>query len=124
MNTALWIIQILLILLFMLAGFFKLIQTREKILASGATWAEHFSTTHIKVIGLLECLLSVFMLINLIFSVSSIITLICSIGMGVTMLVAAGVHVKRKEYGFLALTVVTGAMAFFLVYENFILGNQ
>ncbi|HXA01393.1 MAG TPA: DoxX family protein [Cytophagaceae bacterium] len=118
MNIVLIIIQGLLVFIFLMAGFFKLIQTKEKIVTGGGAWAADFATTHIKIIGALEVLLSVGLSLSLFLSVPPVLALVSSAGMGVVMLAAAFVHIKRKEYGLLALTLVVSFIAFFLTYQS------
>jgi hypothetical protein len=111
------VIQGLLILIFFLAGFFKLVQSREKIIAGGGTWAEDFKTNNIKMIGVLECVLALGLLLPPLFSVAYMLSLACSAGMCLVMLSAAYVHIKRKEYGFVIFTLVLSAMAFFITFR-------
>ena len=55
MDVALWIIQVLLALVFVMAGVMKLTQPKEKIAAQMA-WANDFSQNNIRLIGLVEVL--------------------------------------------------------------------
>jgi hypothetical protein len=116
------IIYAVLFLSFLLAGLFKLIMNREKIIASGGTWAEEFKAKQIKMIGVLECALALGLLLpfffaglevpGLLFSVMYMLSLTSSVGMCLVMLSAAYVHIWRKEYGFVILTLVLSGMAF------------
>ena len=117
-NILLLVIEGILILLFLLAGFFKLIQTREKIMASGGAWAADISATNIKIIGALEFALGLGLLLNLLFPIAPVIGLISSTGMGLIMLAAAILHIKRKEYGFVVFTFVLSLLAFFVAYQG------
>ena len=116
-NIVPMIIQGLLILLFLLAGFFKLTQTKEKIVAGGGAWAADFATNQIKMIGALECALSLGLLLHLLFSVAYMLAIASSAGMSLVMLSAAYVHIRRKEYGFVIFTLVLSAMAFFITFR-------
>jgi hypothetical protein len=118
MNILIMVIQGLLIFLFLVAGFFKLAQTREKIMSSGGAWAADISATNIKIIGVLECALSLILLLTLFVPVSPVLTQIACTGMGLVMLSAAYLHIKRKEYGFVVFTFVLSLMAFFLLYQT------
>ena len=55
MNIALWIVQIIVGLLFLMAGVMKVMQPKEK-LATNMGWVEDFSQTTVHVIGTLEIL--------------------------------------------------------------------
>jgi hypothetical protein len=121
-NIGLLISQGLMILLFMLAGVFKLIQSKEKIVSGGGAWAADFTPNLIKMIGLLECVLSLGVLIPLFFSLR-VLALPSMIGMGLVMLGAAIVHIRRKEYGFVIFTGILSCLAFFLIYAGLGLWN-
>lgn len=114
MTTLLYIIEGVLILLFLLAGVFKLIQTREKIMTGGGAWAEDVSAMNIKIVGIAEVILALTLFVTLFLTVPSLITTIASIGMGIIMLAAAGLHIKRKEYAFVVFTLVLVVMTFFV----------
>jgi hypothetical protein len=119
MNVLLYIIEGILILLFLLAGVFKLIQPREKIISSGGSWAEDVSPTNIKIVGIMEVLLGSVLLVTLLTTIPSIIATITSVGMGMIMLAAAGLHIKRKEYPFVIFTLVLVLMAFFVAVRSY-----
>ena len=55
MNIALWIVQILLALAFLMAGFMKSTQPREN-LAKNMGWVNDFTPMQIRIIGVLEVL--------------------------------------------------------------------
>ncbi len=56
MVIALWIVQGLLGLLFVITGSFKFFQSREKVIASGGAWAEDFGSGTVKAIAGVELL--------------------------------------------------------------------
>jgi uncharacterized membrane protein YphA (DoxX/SURF4 family) len=55
MNTALWIVQILLALMFFMVGLMKITQPKEKA-AERAPYVEDFSQGQLRLIGILEVL--------------------------------------------------------------------
>ena len=55
MNVALWILQGILALMYLLAGGLKLTRSKEQ-LGSQMHWVEDFSSTTIKAIGVVEIL--------------------------------------------------------------------
>jgi UPF0716 family protein affecting phage T7 exclusion len=54
MTIALWIVEGLLGLIFVITGSFKFFQTKEKVIASGGSWAEDFKPGIIKIIAGIE----------------------------------------------------------------------
>jgi hypothetical protein len=116
--TLLLVLQGILILLFLLAGFFKLAQTKEKIVAGGGAWAADFQTGHIKMIGMLECALSLGLLLPFLISVPQLVPTVASTGMGLVMMSAVFVHIKRKEYGFVVFTLLLSLIAFYVTWTG------
>ena len=55
MNIAILIVQVLLAMVFFMAGLMKLIQPKEK-LANNMAWVEGYSQNQIRLIGVLEIL--------------------------------------------------------------------
>ncbi|UQU63756.1 DoxX family protein [Couchioplanes caeruleus] len=51
MGTVLWVIAIILAVAFLGAGVMKLVQPKEKLVASGMGWAEGYSAGAVKAIG-------------------------------------------------------------------------
>jgi hypothetical protein len=111
-------IHLLLILIFLMAGVFKLIKQKEQIIAGGGTWAEGFETPQIRIIGVIECVVALMLLINLIFLSKPILTIISASTMGLLMLGAGFVHARRKEYTALWFAIVLALLAFMLVWLN------
>jgi hypothetical protein len=111
-------IHLLLSLIFLMAGVFKLIKQKEQIIAGGGIWAEGFETSQIRIIGAVECIVALMLLINLIFLSIPILTIISSTVMGILMLGAGFVHARRKEYTALSFAIVLAVLAFMLVWLN------
>jgi hypothetical protein len=111
-------IHFLLGLMFLLAGAFKLVKTKEQIIAGGGKWAEEFQTPQIRIIGIVECIVALILLLNFIFLSNPILTIISSSVMGILMLGAGFMHIRRKEFGLLALTILLASLAFVLVWLN------
>ena len=56
MNLALWIIAIVLAAAFAASGLMKQFVSKDKLVTSGQGWAQDFSPTHVRLIGLAEIL--------------------------------------------------------------------
>lgn len=56
MNMALWIVTIVLAVAFLGSGLMKQFVPKDKLVASGQGWAQDFSPTNIRLIGLVEIL--------------------------------------------------------------------
>jgi uncharacterized membrane protein YphA (DoxX/SURF4 family) len=118
MNTALWIIQIVLAVLFAAAGIAKLTQPREKLMAR-MEWAEDFTDGQVKAIGAVELLGAVGLVLPAATGILPWLTPLAAAGLAVTMVLAALVHVRRKEVSFVPVNLVLAALAAFVAWQRF-----
>lgn len=96
MNTILWILQILLGLAFLAAGAMKLSQPKAKI-AANMKWAEDFSESNIKLIGLAEALGALGLVLPKLTGILPWLTPLAAACLAIIMIGAAATHVRRKE---------------------------
>ena len=113
MNIALWIVQGLLALAFLMAGGMKLMQPKEK-LATNMAWVEDFSPNTIKIIGLLEVLGAIGLILPWLLVIFPILTGLAAFGLALTMLGAAVTHMRRGESQMLVPNIVLGLLAAFV----------
>ena len=118
MNTALWIIQIVLAILFAGAGLAKLTQPREKLMAR-MEWAEDFTDGQVKAIGAAELLGAIGLVLPAATGILVWLTPLAAAGLAVTMVLAAVVHIRRKELAFLPVNLVLAALAAFVAWQRF-----
>ncbi|GHH71659.1 hypothetical protein GCM10018781_33290 [Kitasatospora indigofera] len=97
MNITLWIIAGLLAAACLAAGLFKAVQPREKLVASGMTWATDFSAGSVKAIGAVEVLGAVGLILPAALDIAPALVPWAATGLAVTMLGAAAVHLRRGE---------------------------
>ncbi|REE84430.1 DoxX-like protein [Paenibacillus taihuensis] len=95
MNIALWIIQGVLALAFLMGGMMKAFQV-EKV-KSSMPWAQDYSKGMINFIGWSELLGAIGLIVPFAADVAPVLTSIAAIALAVVMVLAAGVHAKRKE---------------------------
>jgi uncharacterized membrane protein YphA (DoxX/SURF4 family) len=120
MNTALWIVQILLALVFGLAGFMKLTQPYEK-LAENMGYVKDFSPNTIKLIGLVEILGAIGLILPALTGILTFLTTLAAAGLALDMIGALYTHYRRHEYmPFMAINLVLGALAAFVAYGRFV----
>lgn len=97
MLVALWIVDVLLALVFLVAGVTKLVRPRDALAALGMAWAEDFSGPAVKAIGALELLGAVGLIAPLATGVAPVLTPLAAVGLAVVMAGAVATHVRRKE---------------------------
>lgn len=118
MNTAIWIVQILVALAFGMAGFAKLTQPKEK-LAVQMGWVNDFAPNTIRGIGLLEVLGAIGVILPALTGILPILTPLAGVGLVLTMLGAAWTHFRRQEYSMIAINAVLLLLALFVAVGRF-----
>lgn len=119
MNVALWIVAGLLALVLIAAGAMKLIQSRDKLAASGQGWAMDFPANGVKAIGALEVLGGIGLILPAVLNIAPILVPVAAAATVVLMIGAAVVHARRKEYPNVAVNVVLAALALFVAIARF-----
>ncbi|GAB4574322.1 MAG: DoxX family protein [Anaerolineae bacterium] len=120
MATALWIAQILLAVMFMMVGAMKLMRTKEQ-MASVMGWVEDFSQGQIRGIGMLEILGALGAVLPALTGILPVLTPLAAVGLALVMVGAALTHLRRKEYGMIAMNAMLFALAVFVAYGRFVL---
>jgi len=95
MDTALWIAQIVLALIFATAGLLKLRQPRDKLVASMG-WVDDFSGGFVKFVGGVELLGALGLILPAVTDISPILVPIAATGLALAQVAAAIVHLRRK----------------------------
>lgn len=98
MNIALWVIQSLLALALCAAGGAKVVKSRAALLTDKRmAWANDFSSSQIKLIGLAEVLGGIGLILPLAVGVMPVLTPIAAAGLALLMAGAVITHLRRKE---------------------------
>ena len=118
MNIALWIVQGLLAIAFLMAGFMKISRPKDQ-LAGMMAWVEDFSQTQIRLIGVAEILGAAGLTLPMITGILPILTPIAAVGFVVLMLGATATHLRRGESQMMMMNIVLGLMAAFVAYGRF-----
>jgi hypothetical protein len=116
MVIALWIVQVLLGLIFVITGSFKLFQSREKVIASGGIWVEDFDPSVIKIIAAIELISGFAVIVPRLFGHGHYLTFIGATDIAVIMTGAIFVHIRRKEFQHAMINSVFLLMALFVMY--------
>jgi len=110
MNVALWVAAVLLALIFLASGVSKHSQPPEKLIARGYGWAEDFSPTQIKLIGVAEVLGATGLILPAALGIQETLTPLAAAGLALLMAGAAVVHIQRKEFKILVSPLVLGGI--------------
>ena len=118
MGIALWVVQVLVAAAFLMSGATKLSQPKEKLLKNMA-WVEDFSQPTLRTIGALEVLGAIGVVLPALTGIVPWLTPLASLGLVLTMIGAALTHLRRAEYGGIAVNAVLFVLAAFVAYGRF-----
>jgi uncharacterized membrane protein len=118
MNVAVWVLQILLALAFLLAGMTKVSQPRQK-LAASMGWVEDFSDTGVRTIGVLEILGGVGLLLPAVTGVATVLVPLAAVGLALLMVLAAATHRRRGELPMIGINAVLLLLAVVVAWARF-----
>ena len=116
MNLALWIVAAFLAAAFAGSGLMKLFVPQDKLVKSGQGWAQDFSSTSVRLIGLAEVLGAAGLILPAVTHIEPVLVPLAAIGLGLVMVGAAIVHTRRKEAVNIVVNVVLLALAVFVVW--------
>ena len=119
MNLALWIVAIVLAAAFAGSGLLKQFVPKDKLVTSGQGWAQDFSPTSIRLIGLAEILGAIGLVVPAAVHIAPILVPLAAIGLVLVMVGAAIVHARRNEPMNIAVNVVLIALAVFVAWGRF-----
>ncbi|GAA5033331.1 DoxX family protein [Microbacterium fluvii] len=97
MIIALWIVNALLALAFIAAGFMKAVRPKEQLAAAGMAWTDDYAAGSVKAIGLLEVVGGLGLILPLATGILPILAPLAAVGLAIVMAGAVVVHVRRSE---------------------------
>jgi uncharacterized membrane protein YphA (DoxX/SURF4 family) len=113
MNIALWVAQILLAAMFIMAGTMKAF-AYEKAKAS-IPWVKETSRGFVRFIGIAELLGGIGLILPVAFNITPSLTGIAGLGFALIMLLAVIFHVRRNENKVIGMNVIIMLIAIFVV---------
>jgi uncharacterized membrane protein YphA (DoxX/SURF4 family) len=119
MNQALWIIAIVLAVAFAGSGLMKLVVPKDKLVTAGQGWAQDYSQTNIRLIGLVELLGAVGLVVPAAVHIAPILVPLAAVGLALVMVGAIVVHARRTEPMNIAVNVVLIALAVIVAWGRF-----
>ena len=122
MNVFLWILQILLALVFLMAGSMKLMKSRAEIAASQPDkmgWIEHVSDGTARLAGGAEVLGAVGLVLPAVTGIAPVLVPLAAAGLAATMILAAIFHSRRGESQSTMMNIVFAILALIVVWGRF-----
>ncbi|HEY2748032.1 MAG TPA: DoxX family protein [Polyangia bacterium] len=118
MNLVLWSAQGLLAAMFAMAGVMKATRPADE-LAKRMAWVNSVSPATLRFIGVSELLGALGLVLPWATGIAPILTPLAAAGLVTVMVLAAGLHVKRGEYGAIAINAVIGGLSAFVAWGRF-----
>ncbi len=125
MNIALWVLQGLLAVMFLMAGFMKATKSKEELKATGGermAWVDSVSAGNVRLIGILEVLIALGLVLPQLTGILPWLTPLAAVGFVCTMIGALLLHLQRKDGAQALVTnIVLLLLAAFVAYGRFVL---
>ena len=125
MNIALWIVQGLLAVVFLMSGFMKVSKSKDELKESGGermAWVEDLTDRNIRLIGILELLASISLVLPQLTGILPWLTPLAAVGLVLTMIGAITLHIRRGDGPqAIGMNIVLLLMAAFVAYGRFVL---
>ena len=118
MNVALWVLQIVLAVMFAMAGVMKVTQPKEK-LAGKLPWVEDFSPGTVKLIGVVELSGAIGLIVPAATGIAPVLTPLAATGLATVMALAATTHRRRGEAGAIVFNLVLLIAAVVVAWGRF-----
>jgi uncharacterized membrane protein YphA (DoxX/SURF4 family) len=117
-NIMLWVVQILLALVFAMAGIMKVTQPIDR-LAARMGWVKDVGHRAVRLIGVLEILGAIGLILPAVTDIWSWLTPVAAAGLALTMVGAMITHGRRGEYSNMGGNLVLLALTLFVVFGRF-----
>jgi hypothetical protein len=116
MSSTYWIIAGILAFAFFGSGMMKIVSSKHRLLKNkNMGWANDYTATQIKLIGLAEVLGAAGMILPQLLNIAPNLSKIAAICLHILMIGAANVHRKRQEPFIPALVLALGALTLFFM---------
>lgn len=113
MNIALWVLQVLFGIIFIMAGATKGFQPIES-MTDAMPWVTSVSSSLVRFIGISELLGGIGLLLPSLLRIKPVLSVWAAVGLTIVMILAAGFHGLRGEFGLI------GVNSIFIIATAFI----
>ncbi len=114
MNIVLWVVQVLLGLMFIFAGFTKTFRPLDTLVKTMG-WVEH-TPPLVRFIGVTELLGGIGLILPALTGIQPGLTIWAGLGLALIMVLAAGFHAMRREFSGIGVNVVLLLLAVLVAY--------
>jgi uncharacterized membrane protein YphA (DoxX/SURF4 family) len=117
LNITLWVLQIVLGGMFIMAGFMKSLQPINE-LAKSLPWVAESSAALVRFIGVSELLGGVGLILPMALKIKPRLTIWAALGLCAIMILATIFHVSRGEYGVIGMNIIIAAISGFIAWAR------
>lgn len=115
-NIGLWVAQIILAAVYVMAGFMKLTQPIDALVASGMAYAGDYPELLTRFIGTMEVLGAIGIILPAATRIAPFLTPLAALGFATIQVLAIGLHTMRGELQVLPVNFVLLALALFVLW--------
>lgn len=119
MDIALWIVSGLLAAMYLMAGFLKATKPKEE-LQPRMPWAEDFSPSGLRFIGVVEVLGAIGLVLPWLTGIAPVLTPLAALGLAIVQAGAIAVHLRRKETQVIGVNLLLLLLAAFVAVFRFL----
>lgn len=120
MNLVLWVLQIVVALVFLLAGTVKLTQPVER-LGKTMQFVKEVPEWLVRFIGLVELIGALGLILPALTGIASWLTLWAAIGLALVMLLATTYHTHKTEYNRVGVTLILLGLAMVVAIGRYVI---
>lgn len=117
-NIVIWIIQIILASIFILAGFMKATQPID-VLGKNMSWVYDFPAFIVRFVGIAELLGGIALILPALLRIQPWLTPMASLGLLLIMVFAAVYHLYKGEYSAILINLILAGMASLVAWGRF-----
>ncbi|MBO9588145.1 DoxX family protein [Devosia sp.] len=115
-NIGLWVAQIILAAVYVMAGFMKLTQPIDALVASGMAYAGDYPELLTRFIGTMEVLGAIGIILPAATRIAPFLTPLAALGFSTIQVLAIGLHTMRGEFQVLPVNFILLALALFVLW--------
>lgn len=118
LNISLWVGQVILATMFIMAGVMKSTQPIEE-LGKALPWVNEVSAGLVRFIGISELLGGIGILLPSLLRIKPVLAPLAAAGLAVVMVLAFVYHIVKGEYSVLGINVLLAAIALFVAWGRY-----
>ena len=115
-NFGLWVAQVALAVVFLMAGYMKLTSSPADMAAMGMLWAENAPVALIRFIGTAEVLGAIGVILPAATRIMPHMTKLAALGLATIMVLASAVHIFRGEFEVVPMNFALFALAVLVIW--------